>query len=215
MPADSQSDASQEPLRASGRQDSDPQRDRWVSRGHKQRGEAINVVTPILCFAGGLILVGAGIVSEISKLGGIRHTSLGLMKAGVVAFFAGLIQNILALAHVPDLIAQTPSMRSRLSQGIVVESWVCVALGMILMALGCALYSANIIVRVGGVMSGLGALGGLGAMLYEFLSASGDPFSLLAYFLLSASCCGVGLLIVLLGLKKDGSRLRRTTVTQA
>lgn len=133
------------------------------------------------------------------------------MRVGFVAFFAGLIQNILALTHVPDLIAQTPLMRYRVSQGIGVESWVCVAVGMILMALGCALYSANIIVRVGGVISVLGALGDFGAMLYEFLAPSGDPYSLLAYLLLSASCCGVGLLIALLGLKKDARSLLRRT----
>ena len=72
------------------------------------------------------------------------------------------------------------------------------------MAIGCARHSANAITQVGGVISGVGALGGLAAMMYEFLSNSGDPFSLLAYLLLSVICCGLRLVIVLLGLRNAG-----------
>jgi hypothetical protein len=177
-------------------------------------GGGAYLLTAILCFGAGLILVGAGTVFELSTLGVFPQQGIRFMTFGFFAFCAGFVQNVLGLAHVLDVIDKTPLVRHRLGEAIVVESCICIAVGMILMAIGCACHPINTDIRVGGVVLGVGALGSVIAMSYEFLSDSGDPFSLLAYLLLSATCCGVGLVIVLVGLRK-ALRARRALMADA
>ena len=63
-------------------------------------------------FGAGLIFDWCGDSTRIKRAPGvIAQQSLRFMKVGFFAFFAGLIQNALAVAHVQDFIGQTPLLR--------------------------------------------------------------------------------------------------------
>jgi hypothetical protein len=173
-------------------------------------GAMVEIIIASLFFAAGLLLIAAGRVSEIAKLGVIPNRSLNLMKVGVVLFFAGLFQIILGTAVQP--LGKIPLAWYRFSDALLIGTLLCFAIGLFLMGSACVLHSANVRARVGGILCCLAVLGGIGSTTYASrFPSDDDPFAIFEYFFLSAICCSVGLLIAYFGLKKEGRlRLQRT-----
>jgi hypothetical protein len=183
----------------------------WVS-GDTQ-GAMVEVNVACLFFAGGLLLIAAGRVSEIGKLGVISERSLNLMKVGIVVFFAGLLQTVLVAVLEPR--GKIPLAWYRFSQALLFEILLCFAIGSALIGLGCALHSANVRTRFGGVVSCLVVLAGTVKIAYELrFPSDDDPFAVFFDFFLSGLGCSVGLLIAYFGLKREG-RLRLQQIEAA
>jgi hypothetical protein len=168
-------------------------------------GGMTDVIIASLFFASGLLLIAAGRISEIGKLGVISRRSLNLMKIGIVAFFAGLLQLFLGNAEVIEILGGTPLEHYRLGNALFLGFLICLPAGLVLIGLGCALDSANARARLGGVMSIAAVAAGIGATAYAVrFPSDDDPFALFEYFFLAGLCCLVGLLIAYFGLKRAG-----------
>jgi hypothetical protein len=166
-------------------------------------GGMAEIIIASLFFAGGLLLIAAGRVSEIGKLGVIPQRSLNLMKVGIVVFFASLLQIVLGDLLEPR--GKIPLWWYRLTDALLIGILLCFMIGLALMGLGCALHSANVRARVGGVVACLAVVVGSVAITYELrLPSDDDPFAIFYYFFLSGLGCSVGSLIAYFGLKREG-----------